>query len=139
MASAQAQSVRKQQGNTLMLQNETFVVLLLTKLFISELQSTYSNYKSTLQQLAQKIGDVEQVVKKVVKNEGSDKENHRNGRRRRRTLITGSQPLPSPLNATFNRDNLFPSPKSHSSLNAMLHDSKSYLENFVPLLLHQIL
>ncbi|KAI0172936.1 kinase-like domain-containing protein [Hypoxylon sp. FL1284] len=69
------------------------------------------------------IGDVEQVVKKVVKNENSDKENHRNGRRRRRTLITGSQPLPSPLNASFNRDNLFPSPKSHSSLNAVLHDA----------------
>lgn len=69
------------------------------------------------------IGDVEQVVKKVVKNEGSDKENHRNGRRRRRTLITGSQPLPSPLNATFNRDNLFPSPKSHTSLNAMMQDT----------------
>ncbi|KAI0476283.1 kinase-like domain-containing protein [Xylariaceae sp. FL0804] len=68
------------------------------------------------------IGDVEQVVQKVVKNEGADKENHRNGRRRRRTLITGSQPLPSPLNASFNRDNLFPSPKSHTSLNAMLHD-----------------
>ncbi|KAI0886397.1 kinase-like domain-containing protein [Annulohypoxylon maeteangense] len=69
------------------------------------------------------IGDVEQVVKKVVKNENSDKENNRNGRRRRRTLITGSQPLPSPLNANFNRDNLFPSTKSHSSLNAMLHDA----------------
>ncbi|TRX96423.1 hypothetical protein FHL15_002695 [Xylaria flabelliformis] len=68
------------------------------------------------------IGDVEQVVQKVVKTEASDKENNRNGRRRRRTLITGSQPLPSPLNATFNRDNLFPSPKSHSSLNALLHD-----------------
>ncbi|KAH8648573.1 kinase-like domain-containing protein [Xylariales sp. PMI_506] len=69
------------------------------------------------------IGDVEQVVKKVVKSEGSDKENHRNGRRRRRTLITGSQPLPSPLNASFNRDNLFPSPRSHTSLNAVLHDT----------------
>ncbi|KAI3334536.1 kinase-like domain-containing protein [Ustulina deusta] len=69
------------------------------------------------------IGDVEQVVQKVVKNEASDKENNRNGRRRRRTLITGSQPLPSPLNASFNRDNLFPSPKSHSSLNALLHES----------------
>ncbi|KAK5626659.1 hypothetical protein RRF57_002374 [Xylaria bambusicola] len=69
------------------------------------------------------IGDVEQVVQKVVKNESADKENNRNGRRRRRTLITGSQPLPSPLNATFNRDNLFPSPKSHSSLNALLHEN----------------
>ncbi|KAI0400895.1 kinase-like domain-containing protein [Xylaria palmicola] len=69
------------------------------------------------------IGDVEQVVQKVVKTDTSDKENNRNGRRRRRTLITGSQPLPSPLNASFNRDNLFPSPKSHSSLNALLHDN----------------
>ncbi|KHN94389.1 serine/threonine-protein kinase SRPK2 [Metarhizium album ARSEF 1941] len=54
------------------------------------------------------IGDVEQIVKKVVKNEPADKENNRNGRRRRRTLITGSQPLPSPLNSTFNHSNLFP-------------------------------
>ncbi|CAJ2503416.1 Uu.00g108100.m01.CDS01 [Anthostomella pinea] len=69
------------------------------------------------------IGDVEQVVQKVVKNDSTEKENHRNGRRRRRTLITGSQPLPSPLNASFNRDNMFPSPNSHTSLNAMLHDS----------------
>lgn len=28
--------------------------------FFIELQNTYTNYKSTLQQLAQKIGDVEQ-------------------------------------------------------------------------------
>ncbi|KAG5981732.1 hypothetical protein E4U55_002604, partial [Claviceps digitariae] len=56
------------------------------------------------------IGDVEQIVKKVVKPESTDKEkeNNRNGRRRRRTLITGSQPLPSPLNTTFNQSNLFP-------------------------------
>ncbi|OAQ58834.2 protein kinase dsk1 [Pochonia chlamydosporia 170] len=54
------------------------------------------------------IGDVEQIVKKVVKNEPAEKENNRNGRRRRRTLITGSQPLPSPLNSTFNHSNLFP-------------------------------
>lgn len=55
------------------------------------------------------IGDVEQIVKKVVKAEPpTDKENNRNGRRRRRTLITGSQPLPSPLNTTFNPSMLFP-------------------------------
>lgn len=71
------------------------------------------------------IGDVEEVVQKVVKNENVDKENNRNGRRRRRTLITGSQPLPSPLNATFNRDNMFANATSHSSLNAMMSDSKS--------------
>jgi serine/threonine-protein kinase SRPK3 len=56
------------------------------------------------------IGDVEQIVKTYVHNgedkkggstgSGSDK-GDRNGRRRRRTLITGSQPLPSPINATF--------------------------------------
>ncbi|KAK4156798.1 protein kinase dsk1 [Chaetomidium leptoderma] len=70
------------------------------------------------------IGDVEQIVKRVVKSEPSDKEkeNNRNGRRRRRTLITGSQPLPSPLNASFNQNSLFPSPGSHS-LGQMLHDS----------------
>jgi hypothetical protein len=70
------------------------------------------------------IGDVEQIVKKVVKSESSEKENNRNGRRRRRTLITGSQPLPSPLNASFNHANLFPSTSSHSSLGQMLHESK---------------
>ncbi|SPO07305.1 probable dis1-suppressing protein kinase dsk1 [Cephalotrichum gorgonifer] len=72
------------------------------------------------------IGDVEQIVKKVVKSEpaaGVDKENNRNGRRRRRTLITGSQPLPSPLNASFNHNNLFPSPSPHNSLNSMLNES----------------
>lgn len=75
------------------------------------------------------IGDVEQIVKKVVKSESSDKaekENTRNGRRRRRTLITGSQPLPSPLNASFNHNNLFPSPGSHSSLGQMLNEGESF-------------
>ncbi|KAL2141998.1 hypothetical protein VTI28DRAFT_1734 [Corynascus sepedonium] len=70
------------------------------------------------------IGDVEQIVKRVVKNEPSDKENNRNGRRRRRTLITGSQPLPSPLNASFNANSLFPSPGSHS-LGQMLHEGNT--------------
>ncbi|KAF3760123.1 hypothetical protein M406DRAFT_100132 [Cryphonectria parasitica EP155] len=68
------------------------------------------------------IGDVEQIVKKVVKSEpSSDKENNRNGRRRRRTLITGSQPLPSPLNASFNHNNLFPSP---GSLGQMVNEAR---------------
>lgn len=78
------------------------------------------------------IGDVEQIVKNVVKEGGSgggggdkEKENNRNGRRRRRTLITGSQPLPSPLNASFNHNNLFPSPSPHSSLNSMLSEGAS--------------
>ncbi|ROV98673.1 hypothetical protein VMCG_06731 [Cytospora schulzeri] len=68
------------------------------------------------------IGDVEQIVKRVVKSEpSSDKENNRNGRRRRRTLITGSQPLPSPLNAGFNHNNMFPSTNT-PSLGQMLSE-----------------
>ncbi|UKZ60978.1 uncharacterized protein TrAtP1_002251 [Trichoderma atroviride] len=49
------------------------------------------------------IGDVEQIVKRVLPQgaDKDDKENNRNGRRRRRTLITGSQPLPSPLHGNF--------------------------------------
>lgn len=51
------------------------------------------------------IGDVEQIVKSCVKEDsGKDDKNDRKGRRRRRTLITGSQPLPSPLNASFGTD-----------------------------------
>ncbi|KAI5848143.1 kinase-like domain-containing protein [Tricharina praecox] len=57
------------------------------------------------------IGDVEQIVKTYVHDAdvkkgpgpngpGSDK-GDRNGRRRRRTLITGSQPLPSPICSSF--------------------------------------
>merc|ERR1711939_870822 len=76
------------------------------------------------------IGDVEQIVKRVVKPDANDKENENpNGRRRRRTLITGSQPLPSPLNATFNHADLmrFPgsSANSHTSLNQMMHEGGS--------------
>ncbi|KAK9442170.1 serine/threonine protein kinase, CMGC group [Metarhizium brunneum] len=67
------------------------------------------------------IGDVEQIVKKVVKNEPAEKENNnRNGRRRRRTLITGSQPLPSPLNSTFNQSNLFPGGSAAPSFGSVL-------------------
>ncbi|MCJ1481302.1 serine/threonine protein kinase, CMGC group [Schaereria dolodes] len=75
------------------------------------------------------IGDVEHIVKTFVKDEPQkdDKEDNRNGRRRRRTLITGSQPLPSPLNASFtNLENLrFPGGMhgSHSSLNQMMTES----------------
>ena len=75
------------------------------------------------------IGDVEQIVKNFVKDEpkSDDKEDNRNGRRRRRTLITGSQPLPSPLNASFsNLEGLrFSSgiAGSHSSLNQMMTES----------------
>ena len=74
------------------------------------------------------IGDVEQIVKTFVKDEpNKEKEDNRNGRRRRRTLITGSQPLPSPLNATFgNLDALrFPGGMhgSQNSLNQMMSES----------------
>jgi serine/threonine-protein kinase SRPK3 len=74
------------------------------------------------------IGDVEQIVKTFVKDElkKDEKEDNRNGRRRRRTLITGSQPLPSPLNASFNHAELarFPgsTANSHTSLNQMMHE-----------------
>ena len=72
------------------------------------------------------IGDVEQIVKAFVKDEKEPaKDDNRNGRRRRRTLITGSQPLPSPLNASFtNLDKL--GGQSHhqpSSLNQVINDS----------------
>ncbi|RQM07148.1 hypothetical protein DH86_00003493 [Scytalidium sp. 3C] len=76
------------------------------------------------------IGDVEQIVKTFVKEEPKiDKEDNRNGRRRRRTLITGSQPLPSPLNASFNPADLMrahgATPTSHSSLNQILQEGAS--------------
>ncbi|THZ34536.1 serine/threonine protein kinase, CMGC family [Aureobasidium pullulans] len=60
------------------------------------------------------IGDVEQIVKTYVQEDPNKaKDEHRNGRRRRRTLITGSQPLPSPLNASFSQTDL-------SSLNKLM-------------------
>ncbi|KAI4229028.1 MAG: hypothetical protein L6R36_001176 [Xanthoria steineri] len=72
------------------------------------------------------IGDVEQIVKTFVKDEPKldDKEDNRNGRRRRRTLITGSQPLPSPLNASFNSSfDTLRGGQSHSSLNQVMTES----------------
>ncbi|KAL8718556.1 MAG: hypothetical protein Q9225_004328 [Loekoesia sp. 1 TL-2023] len=72
------------------------------------------------------IGDVEQIVKTFVKDEPKldDKEDNRNGRRRRRTLITGSQPLPSPLNASFNSSmDTLRGGTSHSSLNQVMTES----------------
>jgi len=69
------------------------------------------------------IGDVEQIVKTYVKEENSNKDDHRNGRRRRRTLITGSQPLPSPLNASFSQTDLGSFPGSTQSLNKAVSDS----------------
>ena len=70
------------------------------------------------------IGDVEQIVKTYVKDDSSDKDDHRNGRRRRRTLITGSQPLPSPLNASFSNAELSSFPGSTQSLNKVVADGK---------------
>ena len=75
------------------------------------------------------IGDVEQIVKTYVKDEGKpeEKDDNRNGRRRRRTLITGSQPLPSPLNASFSSFDALRfgsgATSSHSSLNHMMTES----------------
>lgn len=79
------------------------------------------------------IGDVEQIVKAHVheeaKKEAKAKEDNRNGRRRRRTLITGSQPLPSPLNTRFSFTDPGTSSNSHSSLNQMVNESSgTYLQ-----------
>ncbi|KAH6616284.1 serine/threonine-protein kinase SRPK2 [Boeremia exigua] len=72
------------------------------------------------------IGDVEQIVKAYVKDEPKKKDSadssDRNGRRRRRTLITGSQPLPSPLNASFNHAELGSFPGAQS-LNKVMNES----------------
>lgn len=70
------------------------------------------------------IGDVEQIVKTYVKEDPKEKDDHRNGRRRRRTLITGSQPLPSPLNTNFSQADLANFPGSTSSLNKIVNESK---------------
>lgn len=70
------------------------------------------------------IGDVEQIVKTFVKEDADkSKEDNRNGRRRRRTLITGSQPLPSPLNASFT--NIDKMPHVPSSLNQVMSESST--------------
>lgn len=70
------------------------------------------------------IGDVEQIVKTFVKEDTEKpKEDNRNGRRRRRTLITGSQPLPSPLNASFT--NIDKMPHVPSSLNQVMNESSN--------------
>jgi serine/threonine-protein kinase SRPK3 len=74
------------------------------------------------------IGDVEQIVKAFVKDEKEPtKDDNRNGRRRRRTLITGSQPLPSPLNASFTNLDKLGGHGHHqpSSLNQVINDSVS--------------
>ncbi|KAJ6023790.1 hypothetical protein N7540_004587 [Penicillium herquei] len=71
------------------------------------------------------IGDVEKIVEAHVQKEEAKKENkedNRNGRRRRRTLIQGSQPLPSPLNTSFSGDFKHSSSLSHSSLSQMVNE-----------------
>lgn len=71
------------------------------------------------------IGDVEQIVQTYVHEPQNDaKDDNRNGRRRRRTLITGSQPLPSPLNASFSQSDLLNYPGgSHQSLNKIIQEN----------------
>lgn len=72
------------------------------------------------------IGDVEQIVKAFVKDEkDGSKDDNRNGRRRRRTLITGSQPLPSPLNASFTNLDKLGSHHQPSSLNQVINENVS--------------
>ena len=65
------------------------------------------------------VGDVEHIVKTVVRPDVLKGGHNRNVRRRGRVTITGSEPLPSPLNTTFNHVDLFP---CTSTLNQMLHD-----------------
>ncbi|KHJ35804.1 putative cmgc srpk protein kinase [Erysiphe necator] len=75
------------------------------------------------------IGDVEHIVKTYVKDNIKEKEDNPNGRRRRRTLITGSQPLPSPLDSSFNQPETSSrarkSSGAHTSLNKILHEDIS--------------
>lgn len=68
------------------------------------------------------IGDVEQIVKTYVESDAKQKDEERSGRRRRRTLITGSQPLPSPLNASFSQTDLYNSGSTHS-INKMMAEA----------------
>lgn len=70
------------------------------------------------------IGDVEHIVKTYVDEPKVPKEDsdNRNGRRRRRTLITGSQPLPSPLHASFSQQDLLGFPGSTASLNKIVNE-----------------
>lgn len=70
------------------------------------------------------IGDVESIVRQYVADPTgkTPKEDDRNGRSRRRTLITGSQPLPSPLNASFSASDIPSFVGSTASLNQVLSD-----------------
>ena len=74
------------------------------------------------------IGDVEQIVKAYVDEDSKKKgarDPDRQSTRRRRTLITGSQPLPSPLNASFSQSELSSFPGSATSLNKMVKEGSS--------------
>lgn len=69
------------------------------------------------------IGDVEQIVKAYVPEAKAKDDTNRRGHRRRRTLITGSQPLPSPLNASFNHSDInFPG--NSMSLNQIVNENQ---------------
>ncbi|KAF3285685.1 serine/threonine protein kinase, CMGC group, variant 2 [Orbilia oligospora] len=79
------------------------------------------------------IGDVESIVRLVEGdtakvNGDKTKPERPSNRRRRRTLITGSQPLPSPVATTFGSNPFFvPKSKthSHSSLSTFMDSSDS--------------
>ncbi|KAF3939750.1 hypothetical protein ABW19_dt0208940 [Dactylella cylindrospora] len=79
------------------------------------------------------IGDVESIVKLVEGdtakvNGDKSKPERPSNRRRRRTLITGSQPLPSPVATTFGANPFFVSKSkthSHSSLSTYMDSSDS--------------
>ncbi|KAK6357882.1 serine/threonine protein kinase, CMGC group [Orbilia blumenaviensis] len=79
------------------------------------------------------IGDVESIVRLVEGdtakvNGDKSKPERPSNRRRRRTLITGSQPLPSPVATTFGANPFFvPKSKthSHSSLSTFMDSSDS--------------
>ncbi|KAI5794414.1 kinase-like domain-containing protein [Peziza echinospora] len=91
------------------------------------------------------IGDVEKIVKEYVGSTENIKKKEmkpprgddRNSRRRRRTLITGSQPLPSPISATFAQrhdDGISPfKTPSHSSLNRLMANSRTNGSSLSPL------
>ncbi|KAI5310032.1 serine/threonine protein kinase, CMGC group [Ascosphaera atra] len=83
------------------------------------------------------IGDVEHIVKTYVQESQqaagagqshTSKEDNRNGRRRRRTLITGSQPLPSPLSTNFSSDPF----RKHSHTTSLAESLGSPLKEALP-------
>ncbi|KAF3916440.1 Phototropin-2 [Orbilia brochopaga] len=83
------------------------------------------------------IGDVESIVRLVEGdtakvNGDKSKPERPSNRRRRRTLITGSQPLPSPVATTFGANPFFvPKSKthSHSSLSTFMDSTDSSMQS----------